>query len=268
MQIIERGSGDAVVVIPGIQGRWEYQQAAIEALAASFRVFTFSLSDEPSAQAEHDADRALDSFVAQTSHVLDQAGIARAVICGISFGGVVALRFAARHPERTAALILVSTPGPVWSLRPRHDVYARRPRLFGPLFLLETPFRVRREIAMAIPSITKRLRFSLMQLRTVVRTPVSLPRIAARARLLGAGARAQECAEVTAPTLIIHGDPRLDHVVDVEGTSTYARLIRGARIAVLEGTGHLGCITRPTEFAQVVRSFVTTSVTERSNHAA
>jgi pimeloyl-ACP methyl ester carboxylesterase len=268
MQIIERGQGDPLVLVPGIQGRWEYQRAAIDALAASFRVFTFSLGDEPSAQADYDDDRALDSFVAQISHVLDRAGIARAVICGVSFGGVVALRFAARYPERTRALILVSTPGPGWRLRPRHEVYAKRPRLFGPLFLIESPFRVRREIAMAIPSLARRLRFSLAQLRTLVSAPLSLSRIAARARLLGTGERAQECAAITAPTMIIHGDPRLDHVVDVEGTSDYARLIRGASLTQMEGTGHLGCITRPELFAEAIRQFATHSKAEQSNHAA
>ena len=268
MQVIERGGGEPLVVVPGIQGRWEYQQAAIDALAATYRVLTFSLGDEPSAHADFDPDHALDSFVAQISGALDQAGIARAVICGVSFGGVVALRFAARYPDRTVALVLVSTPGPVWSLRPRHEVYARRPLLYGPLFLLETPFRVRREIAIAIPSRLERLRFSLAQLRTLVRAPLSLSRVAARARLLGAGVRAQECAEITVPTLIVHGDPRLDHVVDVAGTSDYARLIRGATITRLARTGHLGCITRPDAFAEAVRTFVTRSVARQSNHAA
>ncbi|PYR01316.1 MAG: alpha/beta hydrolase, partial [Acidobacteria bacterium] len=36
MQIIEYGGGDPLVLIPGIQGRWEYMRPAIEALAASF----------------------------------------------------------------------------------------------------------------------------------------------------------------------------------------------------------------------------------------
>ena len=45
MQIVERGHGEPLVFIPGIQGRWEYQRAAIDALAVSFRVLTFSLSD-------------------------------------------------------------------------------------------------------------------------------------------------------------------------------------------------------------------------------
>jgi pimeloyl-ACP methyl ester carboxylesterase len=268
MRIIERGHGELLIFVPGIQGRWEYQRAAIDALAASFRVITFSLSDEPSARTEHDAEHVLDSFVAQISRALDYAGATRAVICGVSFGGVVALRFAARYPERTTALVLVSTPGPGWRLRPRHEVYAGRPLLYGPLFLMETPFRVRREVAIAIPSRTGRWRFSLDQLRTLFQAPLSLTRLAARARLLGTGQRAQECAAITAPTMIVHGEPRLDHVVDVEGTTEYGRLIHGARITMLEGTGHLGSITRPELFAEAVRRFVATARGEQSNHAA
>src|SRR4029077_19974025 len=41
--------------------------------------------------------------------LLDHLGIGRAVIGGMSQGGFVALRFALRHPERVAALILLST---------------------------------------------------------------------------------------------------------------------------------------------------------------
>jgi 3-oxoadipate enol-lactonase len=41
--------------------------------------------------------------------LLDHLGIARAVIGGMSQGGFVALRFALKHPERVAALILLST---------------------------------------------------------------------------------------------------------------------------------------------------------------
>jgi pimeloyl-ACP methyl ester carboxylesterase len=134
--------------------------------------------------------------------------------------------------------------------------------------VIESPFRVRREIAMAIPSRSGRLRFAVNQLGTLVTAPLSLSRIAARARLIGAGGRAQDCAAISAPTMIVHGDPRLDHVVDVGGTAEYGRLIGGARVARLDETGHLGSITRPDAFAELVRTFVTTARRERSNSAA
>jgi pimeloyl-ACP methyl ester carboxylesterase len=255
MTIIDRGSGTPLVVVPGIQGRWEYGAPAIDALARHFRVVTFSLCGErgcpPVARA-----RGIENYADQIAAALDARGIERAVVCGVSFGGVAALRFAGSHPERTLALVLVSTPGPGWHLKKRHQIYARLPWLFGPVFLAETPRRLRREVAAAIPSRAGRLRFAWGQLRAALRAPVTFSRMAERAEIMGGVDFAGEAARVSAPTLVVSGDPALDHVVPTEGTSQYARLIRGARAVRLEGTGHLGSITRPDLFAATLSRFV------------
>jgi hypothetical protein len=44
--VVEFGHGPPLVVIPGIQGRWEYVRPAITALARSFRVFTYTQTEE------------------------------------------------------------------------------------------------------------------------------------------------------------------------------------------------------------------------------
>src|SRR5215468_8748475 len=124
--VVDRGKGRAVVLIPGIQGGWEWMHRTVEAMAESFRVITFSLCDEPRKSGGHGLSPAtLDDFAAQVASALDRRQIERAAICGISFGGLIALRFAAQHPTRTEALILASTPGPQWRLRPTHEVCAR-----------------------------------------------------------------------------------------------------------------------------------------------
>jgi len=46
----------------------------------------------------------------------------------------------------------------------------------------------------------------------------------------------------------------------VEGSSEYVRRIANARGVVLERTGHLGSITRPEAFTDVVREFITASL--------
>ena len=51
MEIIERGSGQPLILIPGLQGRWEYLRPAVDALGVCFHVLTWSLADEPSAGA-------------------------------------------------------------------------------------------------------------------------------------------------------------------------------------------------------------------------
>ena len=245
MDIIDRGSGPPLVLIPGLQGRWEYLRPAVDALSAFFRVLTFSL----------DADD-FDGYARQVADALSEKGIERATICGVSFGGLVAVRFAARHPSRCAALVLASTPRPALRLRRRHRLYLRAPWLFGPVFLAETPWRLRPEIRTAIPDPRARRLFSLTAVRTLVSAPVSLSRMAARARLISTVDVGPDCERIAAPTLVVTGERDLDHVVPVEGSSEYLRLIPHARAVVLERTGHLGSITRPDAFASLVREFI------------
>jgi pimeloyl-ACP methyl ester carboxylesterase len=87
--------------------------------------------------------------------------------------------------------------------------------------------------------------------------------MANRARLIATTDAEADCARITVPTLVVHGEPSLDHLVEVEGTSRYGSLIRGARTAELTGTGHLGSITRPQEFGAVVRDFIQQSSSGR-----
>src|SRR5439155_379036 len=89
MQVVDRGSGPPLVLIPGLQGRWEFQHATVDALADTFRVITFSLRGSD-----------LDSYAQQAVDAMSRAGVERATVCGISFGGLIALRCASRHPSR------------------------------------------------------------------------------------------------------------------------------------------------------------------------
>jgi pimeloyl-ACP methyl ester carboxylesterase len=263
MHIIDRGSGIPIVLVPGVQGRWEFFAPAIDELARSFRVITFSLCGELGCP-RIDPARGIASFTDQIAAALDSRSIERAIICGISFGGVAALSFAAQHPERTSALVLASTPGPGWHLKERHRLYARYPWLFAPVFLAETPRRMLREIARAIPGGRNRLRFVVWQLATIARAPVMLGRMAKRAELIATVDVACEAARISAPTLVVSGEPDLDHVVAVDTTSAYAKLIPTARAVTLERTGHIGSVTRPDRFAAIIREFVL----RRQDHAA
>jgi pimeloyl-ACP methyl ester carboxylesterase len=245
MPIIDRGSGPPLVLIPGLQGRWEYMRPAVEALSVSFRVITFSLQG---------AD--LDGLVQQAVSALDRAEVERATICGVSFGGLVAVRFAARQPSRCATLVLASTPRPSLQLRRRHQIYLKAPWIFGPVFVAESPLRLRPEIRVAIPNARARFAFSLAAAKTLLSAPISLSTMAARAKVIATTNLEADCARIAAPALILTGEPHLDHVVPVEGSAIYQRLIPHARTAVLAQTGHLGSITRPHEFAAIVRDFV------------
>jgi 3-oxoadipate enol-lactonase len=235
------------VLIPGIQGRWEFMRPTVDALSTEFRVLPFSL--------RHDAS-SLDDYVAQVIDILDANGVARAVVCGVSFGGLVAIRCAARYPHRVSALVLASVPPSLMNLRRRHRLYARFPWIFGPLFLVETPWRLRAELVAALPSFVARCAFKWRVVRTALVARISLRRMAARAALMSTTDVRPDCAHVAAPTLVVTGEAHLDHVVPVTGTMEYTRLIPGARASVLERTGHTGTMTRPDAFTDMVRRFI------------
>ncbi|MEO8483008.1 MAG: alpha/beta hydrolase [Acidobacteriota bacterium] len=238
-----------MVLIPGIQGRFEWMAPAIAELSRRYRVLTFSLN-------AIDADRFFDGCVERIDRLLDDAGASSAVIAGISFGGLVALRYAATRPARTIGLVLTSTPSPRWPLDPVSARYTQRPRLALPAFALRAVPRLAPEIAASYPGWLGRLRFTVGHLARVLRYPMAPRKMASWVNAWQAADLASDCRRVLAPTLVVTGEPALDRVVPVTSTLDYLTLIPGARHVTLERTGHLGFLTRPQAYAGVVTEFV------------
>ena len=252
MKIVDRGSGTPIVVIPGVQGRWEWMQPAITALAGRCRVITFSLADEPTCSGTFSEQRGFWSYVDQVRDAMDMAGVARAGICGVSYGGLIAAAFAARHPERTSSLILVSALPPSWKPDRRVRFYLRAPRLLTPLFIVGS-LRMYREIAAASPG--RELRAALQHGWRVLTHCFSPYRMARRVRMVDAVDLLAEVRFVNVPTLVVTGEPALDRVVPVEASLQYAHMWPNTRVETLSRSGHLGLLTRPVAFAELVVPF-------------
>jgi 3-oxoadipate enol-lactonase len=246
---VERGRGRALVLVPGIQGRWEWMRPAVDALALRFRVITFSL---PGERKSGPSPRAFDSHVDQVDEVLDRAAVERAVVCGVSYGGLIALRYAARRSARVDRLVLVSTPAPGWQPNARLQRYANAPRSSALAFVAGAPGRLWREIAAAVPGRAQRLATVAGYARSIVSHPGSARRMAARLKCLAGEDFVADAKRVAAPALVITGEAALDRVVPVPGTKEYLDLIAGAVGVTLENTGHIGLVTRPAAFAELI----------------
>jgi pimeloyl-ACP methyl ester carboxylesterase len=252
MNIIDRGSGVPVVLVPGIQGRWEWMAPAVDALATRCRVITFSLADEPSAKWPARGS-GFDAYVEQVGQALDALHLDRAVICGVSYGGLVASAFLRRHPERVTGLALVSAIPPSWKPDARARFFMRRPNLLLPLFLLSS-LRLHREIAAAVSGWWPGIMASARQgLRSLTHFPAP-GRMARRAAMTGEAA-VDGLPDIHVPTLVITGERGLDRVVPTTLTAEYCRIWPHATAVTLEHTGHLGLVTRPDAFADAVVSF-------------
>jgi len=243
------------VLVPGVQGRWEWMKPAVDALARRFRVITFSLADETSAAANFDASRGFDSYVEQIQEAMDQAKVGTATICGVSYGSLIAGAFAARHPERVSGIVIVSGVPPSWKPDERVRRYLQAPRLLSPVFCIGS-LRLYREIAAASPGVWRGIGAALRHGLVAVSHMFSPVKMARRVRLLESIDFDAELRRVTAPVLVVTGEAHLERVVPVHLTREYLDLWPQAQAATLRHTGHLGLITRPDEFAKLVATFV------------
>ena len=255
MKVVNVGTGTPIVLVPGIQGRWEWMRPAVDALGRDCRVITFSLADEPSCGGRFDVASGFWCYVDQIAQAMNAANVQQAAICGVSYGGLIAAAFAMRYPERVSSLVLVSAIPPTWVPDERVQRYLRAPRLLTPLFLIGS-VRLYREIAAATPGLLRGLRAATRHGMNALTHLFSPARMARRVRLLSGLSLKEDLCALRVPTLVITGEPGLDRVVPVELTRQYMYMWPQAVEVTLPRTGHLGLITRPNEFAQIVTAFL------------
>lgn len=247
------GRGLPLLVIPGIQGRWEWMRPGIRALAGRFRVATYSLAGDREDLLPTSA-ACFDDLVRQALNALTRAGWTRAAVCGTSYGALIATRLAARYPDRVSALVLASPLPPDFRPDARIERLIARPRLMAPGFMAAAPLRTLPEIRLARPDDWRRCAAGMASL--VLRWPQSPVRMAARIRLLAGEDFVADARRVSCPTLVLTGEDRIDGVVPPGMSRRYLALIPGAVEARLAHTGHFGMVTRPAEFARLVGDFV------------
>jgi pimeloyl-ACP methyl ester carboxylesterase len=252
--MIDVGHGNPILLIPGIQGRWEWMRPAINELAASSRVLSFSLSEVPS------DEQCFDRWESYIDGLLERAAIDKVTLVGVSFGGLVALRYASRRPSRVAGIVLVSSPGPDFQLTPRLSSYLKRPALSLPAFALRAVVHLLPEVIASQTTWMDRARFLASHLTRTIRYPVNPRKMAVWTNAWknggGGGIPGFRQEEVLPPTLIMTGEPVLDRVVPVASTLEYLNAIPGARHVLLRRTGHIGIVSMPKVFARIVGEFL------------
>jgi 3-oxoadipate enol-lactonase len=250
------GSGAPLVVIPGVQGRWEWMKPALHELQKHCRTVSYSLAGDIGSGSTFDSELGFENYMHQLDDVFARTGLERAALCGVSYGGFIALRYAARHPERVSSLIFASSPAPGWTPTERQRRYVSHPWRSSPAFVVNAPLRLWPEIRAAYDNWSDRVRFSARHGARVLAAPILPPVMAARVTLQQTIDFAPDCAQVKAPTLVLTGEDHLDKIVPAEITRRYRELIPGAQYARLERTGHIGLLTHPERFAEIVTGFI------------
>lgn len=251
--MITKGTGFPIVIIPGIQGRWEWMRPTVEALTAGHRVITASLQE---LRPEIERNGLFTAWTRAVDQLLDEAHERQASIIGVSFGGLIAARYAARRPERVSSLILASTPAPNWRPGIDDELCLRLPYLSLPYFAARGLVRLLPEFYHSRESWHARYRFGMEHATRVFEAPLEPRRMARWVREWQRHDLTADCKTISAPTLIVTGESNLDRVVPVRDSKKYLNLIQGSTHKVLQGTGHLGVVTRPYRFSELAGQFI------------
>jgi len=243
LDVTRVGSGDPIVLIPGLAGGWRLVAPLAERLARRFEVIVCGLRGDrfPTGGpwARDVADHAQD-----VAEVIGRLGLERPTVLGVSFGGAVALELAAGHATKLGALIVQGAEARFRSTKAA--TIARR--------VLER---------FPIPSDNRFVNqfFNLLHAGRPGPGPLAefvVERcwetdqsvIARRLALLENFDVADRLWRVEVPTLVLAGSR--DVVVPASSQRSLAASIAGARFVTLEGAGHVGFLTHRAEFAREV----------------
>ena len=240
----EAGSGDAtpIVFLHGVGSDKSVWRPQLEHFGKSRRALAF---DYPG---YGDSDPAIrgttrDDYATIVLAAMDELGVHRAHVCGLSLGGVVAIAMNHIATERCASLILADT----FAVHPEgRAIYERS--LTGSENL-PAMAEARVDILLAQPA-APRVR------REVVET---MSRISPAAYCIGAEAvwladQRDRAGAIRVPTLVLVGDQ--DLVTPVDLSNELVDLIPDARMRVIEEAGHLSNFERPDDFNRVVEAFL------------
>jgi pimeloyl-ACP methyl ester carboxylesterase len=96
------GTGQPVILVPGMDGTGLLFYRQVPLLARSYRVITYALRD---------AAATMDVLVSDLARIIDTVAPTerRAIIVGESFGGALALSFALARPEQVSRLVVLNS---------------------------------------------------------------------------------------------------------------------------------------------------------------
>jgi 3-oxoadipate enol-lactonase len=245
----DAGSGDCVVLVHGHpfnRTLWEPQLAA---LRDSFRVLAPDLRGfGESPVIPHLVT--MREYAADVEGLLDNLGIARAAIVGLSMGGLVTMELATSRPERYWAIGLVATtaepvtPQERVTRRERADAVERdgmhvlvdymRTGLYGPACPPAIRTRIDAMMSAASPA------GAAAALRGRAERPDYRPLL----------------ARLDVPALVCAGseDPWSDHAVTTEIIACLQR----PELLVIDGAGHLPNLEAESTFNDALRTFLRT----------
>jgi proline iminopeptidase len=254
----EIGAGPALLLMHGGPGfdhtcfRPAFDRMAVECRVIYYDHRSNGRSGRPSIETftiEQAADDA--------AGLLDHLDVARAVVCGHSYGGFIAQEFASRHPDRLAGLVLVdTTPGQLGATDdPRADQGPPPPPGFIEA-ISSVPASDAEFAAMAptmMPYYLHRLSWADIE-PVLADTIFSVDAMVRGMQVLAGWSSVDRLDQIQTACLLLAG--RHDIPTSWQQSERIARRVPHAEMVVLEDSGHFPWLEEPDRFFEVLNAWL------------
>ena len=268
VNVVELGSGPAIVFIHGLSGSWQNWLEQLPVFARDHRVIAFDLPGFGASEMPREKIT-ISGYGRFVDALLDELGATSAAVVGNSMGGFIGIELAIRFPERVERLVLVSAAG--LSIE-----YLRNERalallgLVGNRLAAYSGWLASRSDALARRPVARRMIFGI-----VAHRPDRLPGPLVAEQVRGSGKAGfipaldaltdypirDRLGEIACPTLIVWGAE--DKLVPARDADEFARLISNSRKVVWPETGHMAMLERPEAFNRLLAAFLAEEPGER-----
>jgi proline iminopeptidase len=262
------GTGDPIVVVHGGPGMdHTYLLPGMRGLAESHRVIFYDQRGSGRSEGVVDSSTvSFDRFLADIDDIGDSLRLGRITLLGHSWGGLLAMRYAARRPERLRALILMNTIEPArrYTAQSGQILRSRQtPADTAERMRIVRSDAMRKRDTSAVNAMLRsffRLTFADQSLASQLvialdpRTAHNMPLVAMHVMgPLGAYDFWSEAGTIRVPTLIVQG---AEDVMPLEMVRELGQTIPGAQLAVIERAGHFPYVEKPVGTFAAINAFL------------
>jgi 3-oxoadipate enol-lactonase len=248
------GQGFPLVFVHGFTTTSEFWKEQVEEFSKSHRVIRINLPGHGASPAPTSRGYRIEDFVEDVARVFQELSVDRAVLIGLSMGGIIAQKTAVKYPHLVKALVLVDTTAHGTGADATADAFLavvdKRGAKKAIQDLSDLSFG-----SSATPALVEWAR------REVIQSPEFVARAAIRS-ISDADTR-DSLVQIKVPTLVIAGDE--DRVTPPRESEILAKGIGNSTLSIIPGAGHFSMLEKPTAFNRILRRFLDKQVPRGDN---
>ena len=245
------GDGPPVLLLHAFPLRAAQWNAQIEALSDRFRLIAPDLMGFGGSSAPDDESvYSMDSYADDVAGLLDELGVDKVALVGLSMGGYIAFAFLRRHRDRVSALVLADTKAeadPPEAKEKRTNQQAQV-RSEGTAGLIE---------GLSAALLGEATRTKNPEVVEATKALMDNPHggfVGALEAMKNRPDSGADLASIDVPTLIIVGEN--DAVTPPDASRALHERIAGSRLVVIPESGHLSNLEAPEAFTGALGEFL------------